>query len=90
MLLYIKQVKEVLVAVVYLEELFSSSLLSGEHHNENQQRKTMLNNHSETVNMDMSIFQSDSDFRVGLLQEKCKGQSTNEGYNRNVQPTLLN
>lgn len=29
MLLYIKQVKEVLVAVVYLEELFSSSLLSG-------------------------------------------------------------
>lgn len=29
MLLYIKQVKEILVPVVYLEELFSSSLIRG-------------------------------------------------------------
>lgn len=50
----------------------------------------MLNNHSESVNMDMSIFQSDKDLGGGgLLQEKCKGQRTNkEGYNSNVQSTL--
>lgn len=35
MLLDIKQVKEILFAVVYLQELFSSSLLSGDRHNEN-------------------------------------------------------
>lgn len=34
----------------------------------------MLNNHSETVNMDMSIFQSDKDFGGAFYRKNAKGR----------------